>query len=166
MRLKFALLISVSGVFLILDRFLKWQALHGWSAPRLVHKWFGWQPFLNPGVAFGIPLPSWLIILLTVPIIILLIYHVVRIRYQANESKLGYVLCNMCYAFIIAGALSNLIDRIIYGKTVDYILIFTGVINAADVLIVFGFLLYLLYSSNYVPQTKFSRGDGPGVPTD
>ena len=45
---------------------------------------------------------------------------------------------------VLAGALSNLIDRIVYGHTVDYVLIFTGVINLADVMIVGGFVVYFL----------------------
>lgn len=132
-----AIFVSISGFF-IFDRFLKWQALHGWNEDYLLNKHFGWHPFLNPGVAFGVPVPSWLIIVLTIPILVLLIYHVSRLTYQARMLHVT------CYVLIIAGALSNFIDRLLYNHTVDYILISTGVINLADILIVAGFVIYLL----------------------
>ena len=145
-------MILFCGFFFIIDRWLKWQALHGWAADRLLNRWFGWHPFLNPGVAFGIPVPAWLIILLTIPIILLLGYLVTmsfaeRGAHNVEPVQLErYALCATRYALIFAGALSNLIDRVLYGHTVDYILIFTGVINLADVMIVFGFVIYFFCS--------------------
>jgi lipoprotein signal peptidase len=45
--------------------------------------------------------------------------------------------------FIIAGAVSNVIDRFIYGFTIDYIRIFTSILNCADILIIIGALLLM-----------------------
>jgi len=131
-----------SGLFLFLDRFLKWQATHGWSAPRLVGKYFGWQPFFNPGIGFGIPVPGFLIILLTVLILVLLAFllaHQIKIEKYYNVFAL---------LLIFIGAVSNLVDRIWYGYTVDYFFLLTGYINLADVMIVAGFLLYICFSNS------------------
>ena len=58
-----------------------------------------------------------------------------------------YVIGNMALIGILLGAISNFLDRIIYGRTVDYLLIFTGVINIADVMIALGFVVYWMNKS-------------------
>jgi len=47
---------------------------------------------------------------------------------------------------ILFGALSNYIDRVLFGATIDYIRLFTAVINLADVMIVGGVGLLLVKS--------------------
>jgi len=42
------------------------------------------------------------------------------------------------------GALSNLIDRVLFSITIDYLRIFTSVINIADIMIVAGVVLLVL----------------------
>lgn len=137
-------LIIILVVFLFAaDRLLKYQAQHSWSAPRLPSHFFGWDPFFNSGVAFSIPLPNWLIILLTMPVLLLITYLIV-IRYRTSHHNLlilpSYNLFSL--ALILAGSLSNLLDRLIYHHTIDYLRLFTGVFNIADFLIIAGFVLY------------------------
>lgn len=132
------------GVFLLIDQLLKWQALYNWNAPKVWRGVLGWQPFLNPGVAFGIPIPSYLVLLFTIPIIAIIIY-----LSQQQLSRLSPTSENRASIFtalllILTGAVSNLIDRLTFAHTIDYILIFTAVINIADILIVAGFLVYLV----------------------
>ncbi|KKP59502.1 MAG: Lipoprotein signal peptidase [Candidatus Magasanikbacteria bacterium GW2011_GWC2_34_16] len=124
----------IAPILFLLDQSLKWQALHNWNTSHLINKYFGWQPFLNSGIAFGIPLPSWLIILITIPIIFLLIYLLIK-----NKN----IFYTVAYLLIILGAISNLADRLLYNNTVDYLQILTGVINLGDVMIVFGFVIYI-----------------------
>lgn len=145
----------VSLFFFIIDRFFKYTALYKWTSPSLINHYFGWNPFFNPGIAFGIPLPNKLIILFTLPIIIFLIYIFFTKRTAFTEIKeketlaqilkSNYIKISIILIFI--GALSNLIDRIIYKATVDYFLVFTGIINIADILIFSGFLFYFYFSS-------------------
>src|SRR3989344_1918301 len=104
-------LIGACGFFLF-DRFLKWQALYGWYEPHLLHRWFGWQPFLNPGVAFGIPMPRSMVLLLTIVIISLIIFSLARYLKTTHEESSPLKV--MSFALILTGALSNLIDRIVY----------------------------------------------------
>jgi len=136
-------LFLISGLFLSADRFLKWQSLNDWSAPRLLNRFFGWEPSLNYGVAFSIPLPNPLIIALTIPIILIVVYLF------AGEKKLAP---KFALLMIIFGALSNLFDRIFLGHIVDYLLILTAVINLADAMIAAGFLLYFLKIKNRSPK--------------
>jgi len=130
---------STIGLFFILDQFLKWQSLHNWSETNLLHKFFGWQPFLNSGVAFGLPFPNILQIIFSVIIIIIISYIFLNLT-SLNTKKL--YLTQYSLLLIIVGAMSNLIDRTIHQNTVDYFLILTGIINIADIMIVVGFVLF------------------------
>lgn len=129
--------IFISGVFLYIDQWLKWQSLHAWDTPVFVTSWFGWLPFLNEGVAFGLPLPITFVSMLTIPLLVVLFMGLVRAyRHDVIAARMQL----WGYMAIITGALSNLYDRLVYQKTVDYLLISTGVINLADIAIVVGFI--------------------------
>lgn len=123
------------GLFFVIDQAIKYWSRAVWTEEKLFFHWLGWMPFKNFGVAFGLPAPNWLIILFSLPIMALIIF----LFYKSKDAKkqIGLLL-------VLAGALSNLIDRIILKYTVDYFLIFTGVINLADIMIVLGFGLYFI----------------------
>jgi lipoprotein signal peptidase len=142
--------------FLLFDQFLKWQSLHNWSEKYLLNKFLGWQPFLNPGVAFGLPLPNIWQILFGLIIISIISYILFKLlnddknyslltTHSLRQYKVWIqTLRQGSLILILAGAVSNLIDRIVYHHTVDYFLILTGIINLADVMIVGGFILFFL----------------------
>ena len=134
------IIIMSSGLFLLTDQILKWQAVHEWTTTRLIFPYFGWQLFLNRGVAFGLPLSNNLTILLTLPMIGLIGYLLVK------ELKKEPVSPNLLLAWsmIFAGAISNLLDRIIYSQVVDYFVVGTAIINISDLLIVFGLGVYII----------------------
>lgn len=134
-KIRFVI-IFIGGFFLLFDRFLKYQALYVWQHPVLINKFLGWQPFLNQGAAFGLPLPNWLIIALTTPIIVLLLFLLIKKR-----NNHVYFLSLM---LIFAGAVSNLLDRLYYNQVIDYLMLTTGIVNTADILIVLGLLIYCL----------------------
>ena len=142
-KLRHVIIILSGGVLFCFDRWLKWQTLHAWSTKNLITAWFGWYPFPNPGIAFGIPIPDWGQIILTIPVLIVLIYFLLKnIRGQNSQF-----LKTLAFTCIIFGALSYLIDRILYHFTVDYLLIYTSIINVADSMIVIGFILYFVSRS-------------------
>jgi len=128
---RLATFLALSGFFLFCDRIFKSLALKN-SAPELINKYLGWQPHINPGVAFGIPLPLFLIIAFSVPTIAAILYFTVR------QKSWGMLL-------VVFGALSNFFDRIVYGSIVDYILIGASLINIADMMIVGGLIIFLLF---------------------
>lgn len=136
--LRHFFILLLGGVLFSFDRWLKWQTLYTWDSSYLIHKWFGWFPFHNPGIAFGLPVPNWLQITLTIPVLIILIVFFVK-NISSSDSKL---LKTLAFSFVFAGALSNLIDRVLYNFTVDYLLIVKSIINLADVMVVVGFLIY------------------------
>ncbi len=140
MNLKKARIITMSGLFLLLDRVLKWETIYSWTEPSLVNRYFGWQPFANKGVAFSFPVPVAATIFITIPIILLIIY-LFLIEYRKPNPNSTLMLA---WSLVLCGALSNFIDRIKYSYVIDYILLGTALINLADVLIVFGLGIYML----------------------
>jgi len=133
-KVRVLILIIASGLFL-LDRILKWLSLQD-DTPHLLNKFLGWQPFLNTGIAFSIPVPNIVTVLLSIIILSLVFYLIIA---GANRSTFNF----FALILIFVGALSNLIDRIWISNTIDYFLIFTSLFNLADVFIVSGFVLYL-----------------------
>lgn len=129
------LLVGVGGFFLLIDQLLKWAAR---SRPDFQYyifgKWLGWEYMANSGIAFSLPFPNWLLVLITPPIILVLILWFIK-SYR-GEVVNCYLLIANC--LIISGAVSNFVDRVLFSATIDYLRILTGVINLADVMIVAG----------------------------
>lgn len=134
------IIIIANGLFLLADQFLKWQAAHGWTQPHLFSPYFGWQLFLNRGAAFGLPLSNNLIILLTLPMIGLIGYLLFK---ELKKEPLSPSLL-LAWSMIFAGAISNLLDRVIYSQVVDYFVVGTAIINIGDIMIVVGLGIYII----------------------
>ena len=94
----------------------------------------------NWGVAFDIPFRLEFIILIS----LLIGIGLLRIAYK---NRLSHPDITLATATIVLGALGNLYDRVVYGFTVDYIILFTrSAINLSDVVIVLGVIALLLRS--------------------
>lgn len=138
----------LGGFFFILDRFLKNRIFENQNQSFYLWKpWIGWEYFANTGVAFGIPLP-WFASLISTPLILfgLLWYY--------KNKKTTQAILSIAYAFIFFGALSNLIDRILYHITIDYFRVFTSIFNIADIMIVLGAFLFFYEEIKLRHKTK------------
>lgn len=94
----------------------------------------------NFGIAFNLPFRLELIVAVSVLIGIGLL-HIAYKNYE-RQPKITFATI-----MIVLGALGNLYDRLAYGFTVDYIILFgRSAINLSDVIIVTGVVLLLLYS--------------------
>ena len=140
------LIIISSGLFLFTDQILKWQAFHNWTQTYLIFPHFGWQLFLNKGVAFGLPLSNNLTIIITLPMIGLIGY---LFFHELTKKELLSPNILLAWSMLFVGAISNLLDRIIYSQVVDYFLVGTAVINISDMLIVGGLVIYLLLNTKF-----------------
>ncbi|MBP9760781.1 MAG: signal peptidase II [Candidatus Magasanikbacteria bacterium] len=146
-RLLYA--IGISGFFLFLDQVCKYLVRQDVSfAWYIIDHIFGWEYFANPGVAFGIPIPNTVIIILTPLLLFGLLYYFIHTTHTNCVSILGGSL-------IILGAISNFIDRVLFGVTIDYIRIFTSVANIADGMIIAGVLLFLY--DQYIGSMRIYR---------
>jgi len=134
-----------SGLFLLLDQILKyWARTNPETTYYLWQPWLGWEYLANSGVAFSLPIPNFIMVLLT-PLILLAIF--IFLYKKINKTNIFF----LTIFLIIAGAISNYIDRVLFSVTIDYLRILTGVINLADVMIVggVGLLIFKEYIKNH-----------------
>ena len=126
--------LSVITLFVI-DRVSKWLAMN--VLPRegifVIPGMTGFVLERNQGIAYSISLP--LTFLLIVVIIIILVLMALLIRaYRRGEVEVV-----MAFSLIIAGAVSNLLDRLQYDYVVDMLVLTSWpVFNLADLMILAG----------------------------
>ncbi len=100
----------------------------------------------NEGMAFGLTLPGGKHVLL---ILTILLTGFIA-GYLWNERS-GHPYIKYGLALILSGAIGNLIDRVIYGKVVDFVDIMIGdfhwhIFNVADTSVTLGMCLFVLHS--------------------
>ena len=93
--------------------------------------------FKNNNFAFSLAVPSVAMYFIYVVLLGSLTVWFVLKKNKQTVAKLGFV-------FILAGALSNIVERIFKGYVIDFIHIHTGVLNLADFFIIAGILMLLL----------------------
>ncbi|TAL50864.1 hypothetical protein EPN81_01465 [Patescibacteria group bacterium] len=146
------------GLLVLLDEWLKYIGLQ-----RLPQEGSLVDPGIiafaihkNLGVAFDIPFRLEFIILVS----ILIGLGLIHIAYKNLRTHPDITLST---GIIILGALGNLYDRVVYGFTVDYIILFSrSAINLSDVVIVVGVVMLLL-SSRRTRKQKRIHADEPIV---
>lgn len=136
----------------LLDEWLKWRALGflpdetAITQPGLidfaVHK--------NFGLAFDLPFRLEFVVAISILIGLVLLHTAWKTRVSRPDIAFSALA-------IILGALGNLYDRLAYGFTVDYIIIFgRSAINFSDAVIVLGIISLLLLSSR---KKRFDKPD-------
>jgi len=102
---------------------------------------FGFRWATNTGAAFGIfEGGRWFFVILTIVVIIVLLVYEFKLPYT---KELMWVRIPM--SLILAGAIGNFIDRLLFGYVVDmfeFLFINFPIFNVADVLLVTGTALY------------------------
>jgi len=148
MRRRTAIAIAATG--LILDQAVKQFFLHSQNPESgffLIPDVLGIRMHLNAQFALSIPFPN-----SAAAVLMLLVIAGIAaafLNFPAVRSGCGVWL-------VLAGALSNFADRVIYGGVVDYIAVaWGGVFNLADVLIIFGIILMVL------PHPSLTHGKLP-----
>lgn len=122
--------------FFIVDRFLKLLALNGTTAKLF---FINFSLFKNPYIAFSIPLSG----LLFYVILIFILFFVISDLVISYKKKRVTAVFSLGLIFI--GAVSNILDRILYGAIIDYIdTPFLFAFNIADTMIVVGVIILFL----------------------
>lgn len=138
-----ALVAGIAGALALaaLDRALKVFIIsHPAIGGVIVDGWLHYRSVANANLAFGLPFPSAVLPALSGGVIFAFgWWWIAAVRQRAVFSVVALT-------FIIAGACSNLIDRVRWGHVVDYIDVpwFT-VFNLADVMITFGVALLIVW---------------------
>lgn len=133
----------IIAMFFILDRILKKMALKQglFVSKSLIDNILGFKLFFNRNIAFSLPVSG---SLLTLSISLVCLSFLIYIIYLLKNKK-AKILFIFLLSLILFGALSNLIDRLLYGAVIDYLdLKFFTVFNLADLMISGGMIIYLI----------------------
>lgn len=118
-------------IFIALDQCSKWILLNYLPSYTI----------FNPGIAFGLKIPS-LVLLFLIPILIILGFFIFRKYFDLKDKLIQFL-----FTLIFAGAVSNYIDRIFHGHVIDFIRIgFWPSFNFADTFLCIGIIGLILKS--------------------
>ena len=143
------LLLGIIFAIIAFDQWSKWLIKSSFSlyqSQPVIEDFFHLTYITNEGMAFGLTLPGGKHVLL---ILTILLTGFIA-GYLWNERN-GHPFIKYGLALIFSGAIGNLIDRMIYGKVVDFIDIMIGdfnwyIFNVADTSVTLGMCLFVLHS--------------------
>lgn len=141
MKKHFSQILILAAFLALLDQISKWLIIKYVATPYvLIEGILELQYTQNTGIAFGIPIPYYILIALTILLIFFIIY------FAKKELNLNAIISRIGTAFIIGGALGNLIDRLSNGYVIDFISVWKWPnFNLADSLITIGILLLIIF---------------------
>ena len=115
-------LIGIIFVIVALDQWSKWMiktSYNLYQSEPIIEGFFYFTYVTNDGMAFGLSFPGGKNILLIVTLILTGV-----IMWMLWKEKNSHNLIRYGLSLILAGAIGNLIDRILYGKVVDFLDVF------------------------------------------
>jgi signal peptidase II len=151
--------IALATLILLADRITKMLALAYCATERVISPFASCILTFNRGISWGMLHDScegvfWAVTVMIACITAYLAYIMIE-RLRAGDPALGYV----C---VVAGSVSNLIDRVMYGAVIDFIShSFWGwqspVFNVADIYIVCGIIWIFISSVLYPSHAQGER---------
>ena len=144
------------AVIVALDQWSKWAiktSFNLYQSKPVIQDLLHFTYVTNDGMAFGLSFPGGKHILLIMTI--LLTGFIVGFLWK---EKNGHPLIKYGLALILSGAIGNLIDRLLYGKVVDFLDVMIGnfhwyIFNIADSSVTIGMILFIIHSF-YIEQNK------------
>jgi len=146
------LFISIISVDQLTKYFIRKTFILG-ESKEILGSFFRFTFVFNPYAAFGLSLgPKWIYYLFVFLAIALIVYYFIKNYSKANEFEI------LAGSMIIAGAISNMIDRLAMGKVTDFIDFGIGIhrypyFNIADSSVVIGAII-LLYSLSFIRKNE------------
>ena len=142
-------LFGVITAIVTLDQWSKWMVKTSYKlyhSEPVIQGFFHFTYVTNDGMAFGLSFPGGKQILLAVTLVLTGVIIGMLWKERNSHNLIRYGL-----SFILAGALGNMIDRIIYGKVVDFLDIMIGdfhwyIFNVADSSVTIGMILFILHT--------------------
>ena len=143
-------------VIVALDQWSKWAiktSFNLYQSKPIIQDLLHFTYVTNDGMAFGLSFPGGKHVLLIMTI--LLTGFIVGFLWK---EKNGHPLIKYGLALILSGAIGNLIDRLLYGKVVDFLDLMIGnfhwyIFNIADSSVTIGMILFIIHSI-YIEQKK------------
>ena len=149
-------LIIIIVAIISLDQWSKWAiktSFKLYQSKPVIQDLLHFTYVTNDGMAFGLSFPGGKHVLLIMTI--LLTGFIVGFLWK---EKNGHPLIKYGLALILSGAIGNLIDRMLYGKVVDFLDLMIGnfhwyIFNIADSSVTIGMILFIIHSI-YIEQKK------------
>ena len=149
-------LIIIIVAIIALDQWSKWAiktSFNLYQSKPVIQDLLHFTYVTNDGMAFGLSFPGGKHVLLIMTI--LLTGFIVGFLWK---EKNGHPLIKYGLALILGGAIGNLIDRLLYGKVVDFLDLMIGnfhwyIFNVADSSVTIGMILFIIHSV-YIDQKK------------
>lgn len=139
MKLKRLGLTLVVCLLFITDRLLKQFVMLNAAAPSA--DFFYFTKIINQAGPFSLPIPLWVLLIFSVLALLWLTHLAVAAYKQKNSLRLFGVM------LMLAGGLSNIWDRVVWGGVVDIWQLSLGSdlsFNLSDVYLLIGFVFILL----------------------
>ena len=147
------------------------QATKAWVTSLLVHgeriqvlPFFAWVRWHNEGAAFSFLASAggwqrWFFVLLALAFSVYVVWELARLSYR--ERHLGAV-----YGLILGGAVGNVIDRIVHGHVIDFVLLhyqqhIFPAFNVADSALFCGVVLWAILLFQQFRQDRADQRDAP-----
>ena len=142
-------LIGIIVAIVALDQWSKWMiktSYNLYQSEPIIEGFFYFTYVTNDGMAFGLSFPGGKTILLIVTVILTGV-----IMWMLWKEKNSHNLIRYGLTLILAGAIGNMIDRILYGKVVDFLDIMIGsfnwyIFNVADSAVTSGMILFIFHT--------------------
>ena len=142
-------------VIVALDQWSKWAiktSFNLYQSKPVIQDLLHFTYVTNDGMAFGLSFPGGKHVLLIMTI--LLTGFIVGFLWK---EKNGHPLIKYGLALILGGAIGNLIDRLLYGKVVDFLDLMIGnfhwyIFNIADSSVTIGMILFIIHSIYIEPK--------------
>ena len=142
-------LIGIIATIVALDQWSKWKIKTSYDlyhSEPIIQDFFHFTYVTNDGMAFGLSFPGGkqVLLLVTLALTGVIIWMLWKEKNSHNLIRYGL-------SFILAGALGNMIDRMLYGKVVDFLDIMVGdfhwyIFNVADSAVTTGMILFILHT--------------------
>ena len=142
-------LLGIIIAIIALDQWSKWAiktSFNLYQSEPVIQDLLHFTYVTNDGMAFGLSFPGGKHILLVMTI--LLTGFIIGFLWKERE---GHPLVRYGLALILSGAIGNLIDRLLYGKVVDFLDFMIGdfhwyIFNVADSSVTLGMVLFIVHS--------------------
>lgn len=158
---KIRWILGITVILLVgLDQLVKqWARLYLMSAGRvpLVDGLIGLRYATNTGAAFGLMAGGrWFFVALTIVVLLVLMIYEFRLPYSRQNMWVRVPM-----TLILAGAIGNFIDRLLFGYVVDmfeFLFINFPIFNVADILLVIGTAFYA-FAALFVLKDEPQKGE-------
>ena len=142
-------LIGIIAAIVALDQWSKWKIKTSYDlyhSEPIIQDFFHFTYVTNDGMAFGLSFPGGKQVLLFVTLALTGV-----IIWMLWKEKNSHNLIRYGLSFILAGAIGIMIDRVLYGKVVDFLDIMVGdfhwyIFNVADSAVTTGMILFILHT--------------------